>query len=117
MKIKKTTRKIGIEGEKSAKDYLAQNHYTIITTNYYSKFGEIDIIAQKESCLVFIEVKHYKPNSMIHPLYKITKKKQSNLTKTAKTYILHHPSTTLDYQFDIILVENECVTDHIKHAF
>ena len=50
-------RKFGIIGEKIAQKYLKNNGYKIIENNYYTRNGEIDIIANKEKYIVFVEVK------------------------------------------------------------
>lgn len=48
---------LGQLGEKIAVDYLKNNNFKIIKTHFTSHWGEIDIIAQKDSILYFIEVK------------------------------------------------------------
>ena len=50
---------LGKLGEKIAEKYLIKNKYTIIEKNFYSKQGEIDIIAEEKDTreIVFIEVK------------------------------------------------------------
>jgi len=50
-------REIGNEGEKIAKKYLRGKGYYILETNYLKPFGEIDIIAENQGRLVFVEVK------------------------------------------------------------
>ena len=50
-------KKFGIIGEKIAQKFLINKGYEILETNYYTKIGEIDIIAQKSKKIVFIEVK------------------------------------------------------------
>ena len=52
-----STQKLGQLGETLARNYLEQHHLTVITTNYHSPFGEIDIIAKEGECFVFVEVK------------------------------------------------------------
>ena len=47
----------GSIAEQKACDFLFDNGYTIIERNFYSRFGEIDIIATKDEVLHFIEVK------------------------------------------------------------
>ena len=41
-------RKFGIIGEKLAQGFLINGGYEIIDTNFYTKRGEIDIIAKKD---------------------------------------------------------------------
>ena len=48
---------VGKFGESIAKDYLVRRGYRIIGLNQKISFKEIDIIAQKEEILVFVEVK------------------------------------------------------------
>jgi putative endonuclease len=50
-------RELGLAGEKAACVYLKRNGYRIISRNYRSPFGEIDIVAFREGVLVFCEVK------------------------------------------------------------
>ena len=50
-------RKFGIIGEKMAQKYLKDNKYEIIENNYYTRNGEIDIIASKNNYIIFVEVK------------------------------------------------------------
>ena len=50
-------RKIGTEYEKKAAEYLRQQGFLILEQNFYSRFGEIDIIAKDGRYFVFIEVK------------------------------------------------------------
>ena len=47
----------GKEAEDKASSFLEANGYIILDKNFHSKFGEIDIIAQKENILHFCEVK------------------------------------------------------------
>jgi len=54
---KKNTKKVGDLGEKIAQKYLADRKFTIVDTNFWRKWGEIDIIAKKNDAIHFIEVK------------------------------------------------------------
>mgnify|MGYP000688821044 CR=1 FL=1 len=48
---------LGKIGEKIAVKYLQKQNYEIITTNFYTRKGEIDIIAKQDKEIIFIEVK------------------------------------------------------------
>lgn len=50
-------RKLGLYGEKIAEAYLLKNHYSILDTNFHSRFGEIDIVAREQKIYVFVEIK------------------------------------------------------------
>ncbi|HEC1788756.1 TPA: YraN family protein, partial [Campylobacter lari] len=47
----------GKKGEELACEFLKTQGFEILKRNFYSKFGEIDIIAKKDKILHFIEVK------------------------------------------------------------
>ncbi len=51
------TQKIGALGEKICKKFLMKHDFHIIEQNYTQSFGEIDIIAEKNNVIHFIEVK------------------------------------------------------------
>ena len=50
-------RELGAWGERVAADFLRQSGFAVLETNYRSRFGEIDLIAQDDRFVVFAEVK------------------------------------------------------------
>jgi len=56
-KMAKNTRKIGDIGERIACEYLVRKGFVVISRNYRKSWGEIDIIANKDSLIHFVEVK------------------------------------------------------------
>lgn len=48
---------MGRAGERKAEKFLKKTRYKILEKNYKSHFGEIDLIAQKDDEIVFVEVK------------------------------------------------------------
>ena len=58
MDISSYTRKeVGALGENVAAEYLRRHGFTIRDRNYVKKTGELDIIAEREDTLHFVEVK------------------------------------------------------------
>ena len=51
------TKLIGREGEAEAARYLERKGYKIIGLNYSCRYGEIDVIAEKDGCAAIVEVK------------------------------------------------------------
>lgn len=80
----------GRAGEKYVCDYLVNKGYTIIRTNYSSRWGEIDIIAEKDGMIAFVEVKTRKENSFASGLESITRTKLKRFVKTALDYLTKH---------------------------
>ncbi len=55
--MKKNNRETGAKAEAIACWFLGQQGYDILEQNFYTKVGEIDIIAKEGQTLVFVEVK------------------------------------------------------------
>lgn len=81
------SRKKGEIYEKKACEFLISKGFEIIECNFYSRFGEIDIIAKKQGVLHFVEVKGGKN---FNPIYAITSLKIQKIIQTAKYYLLLH---------------------------
>ena len=78
------TRKIGNIAEDKACEYLKKNNYNIIERNFYTRFGEIDIIAYKNGVFHFIEVKS---GITFEPIFNISTSKLKKIIKTTQYYI------------------------------
>ena len=52
-----TTREAGDRGEAMAAEYLRENGYEILASQFRCRFGEIDLIARRGDILCFVEVK------------------------------------------------------------
>ena len=78
------TREKGNIAEEKAVIFLEENGFQIVKRNFYTKFGEIDIIAFKEGIFHFIEVKSGKN---FEPIYNITPAKIKKITKTAYLFM------------------------------
>lgn len=68
---------IGKKGETIAAEWLEQNGYAILARNWRNRTGEIDIIAQEDGCIVFVEVKTL-PHTNIEDLDIIINKKKAD---------------------------------------
>lgn len=106
-------RKVGFEGESKAIEYLKEKGYIVLETNFYSRYGEIDIIAKDKESIVFIEVKYRKNNEYGMGMESISLKKVKALSKTAKFYL---KSEDIDCRFDVISIDNNNIS-HIINAF
>ena len=94
------SRRVGNIAEDKAISFLEENGFKIVERNFYSRFGEIDIIASKDNVLHFVEVKSGKDE----PVYKITPSKLSKIIKTSKFY-LNKTRSNYDYCFDAVIVK------------
>lgn len=111
------TRKFGIIGEKIAQGYLKANDYQILKNNFYTKRGEIDIIAQKENCIVFVEVKTRSNLEYGTPAMAVDGLKKKRLKSTASIYMYQNQLYSYNVRFDVIEIiinSGKCKINHIK---
>jgi len=96
------TQPFGQRGEQLAADYLKRQGYTIVTTNWRCKHGEIDIVAQKENTVVFVEVRTRHANNTEGAFESVTSRKQRRMTAAAQVYIANHNLDATTWRVDVI---------------
>ena len=113
--------KIGELGENIAAKFLMRHGFLILERNYTKKWGEIDIVSEKDSKLYFIEVKsvsretlkpvfpssynysddryEHRPEDNMHPW------KLKRLSRTIQTYLLsNRVPEEKEWQLDLLVV-------------
>ena len=112
---------IGNQAEAIACDWLNNNKITIKEKNFYSRYGEIDIIALEKKTLCFIEVRYRKLSLFGNAAETVTVSKQNKLAKTANYYLMKNPHyAKYPCRFDIIAIQEELNNpkiDWYKNAF
>jgi len=98
----------GQAGEALARGYLEQAGYTIIETNYRSRYGEIDIIAFQDRILAFIEVKARLGNRFGQPFEAVGPRKQNQIRRMASMWLATRQGDPVlqecEFRFDVISV-------------
>ncbi len=107
LKVNTERRRLGDLGEREATRLLKKKGYKILEKNYVMLEHEIDIIAECESAVVFVEVKTRDTESISpkepRPASAVTPKKQRGIISAAKGYLAtHRPQKHV--RFDIIEV-------------
>ncbi|WP_151810841.1 YraN family protein [Acinetobacter bereziniae] len=94
---------LGQWAEQEAVKILRQSGYTIVKLNYFSRFGEIDIIAETQQELVFIEVKARTSSYRGYAFEAVNLIKQQKMIKTAFRFLQEYPQYEQYYcRFDVI---------------
>jgi len=96
------SREIGNIAENKAVNFLEKQGFFIIDRNFYTKFGEIDIIAKKDNILHFIEVKS---GQNFQSIYNITPTKMKRIIKSVEVYLKKYKLNN-PYQIDAITIDN-----------
>lgn len=99
-----STREVGRFGEQVICDYLISNGCKILERNYMTRHGEIDIIAEDEQCIMFIEVKTRSDTKALNkygrPANAVNKYKWQHIIYAANTYIRKYNPTKM-FRLDV----------------
>ena len=113
----KNSRATGSEYETLAAAFLEQNGHTIITRNYRTRYGEIDIISKCNSTLVFTECKYRSSSKFGDPLEAVNLHKQQKICHTAMNFCVRYGYVNYPCRFDVIAIYKDGTIKHIKNAF
>ncbi len=98
------TKNTGATGEKIALNYLLEKGYKILKKNFQTKFGEIDLIAEKNKTVHFIEVKTKTSSSYSEPYESVTKSKLNKIKTIMDYYIKLNKLQNNKVSLDIISI-------------
>ena len=102
--------------ENLALKYLKRRGLKLLTRNYSSRYGEIDLIMQDKDTLVFVEVRYRKHSNYGGAIESVDYRKQSRVTNTAENYLQAHPWDG-PCRFDIVAIEGKAKPQWIIGAF
>ena len=110
----------GKQGESVAKQYLEENGYDVLETNWRFHHYELDIVATDGKELIIIEVKTRSDNYLIAPELAVNKGKIRRIVTASDAYA-RMKGVDLPIRFDIIcLIKKSAsysVENHIEDAF
>lgn len=95
---------LGTRGEKIAVKFLKKNGYKVLRKNYFTKFGEIDVIGYDRGTISFIEVKTRLSESFGPPELAVTQIKKNHIIKTAQKYIIENKLEDVCCRFDVVSI-------------
>lgn len=110
---------LGRQGEERAVDYLIAKGYTIVARNWRCSAGEMDIVAQHQERLIFVEVRTRWGRRFGTAAESVTPAKQSRLIAVAQTYLQTMTTETPSWQIDVITVQvtaDHLAMRHIENA-
>ncbi len=99
------SREIGALGEKIAAEYLTRLGYVIRERNFRLREGEIDIIAEKDDFLIFIEVRTRRSLSFGTPEESVTAKKKERLIAMTQAYMEDREDLPPSWRIDVMALE------------
>lgn len=106
----------GVWGEELAAAYLREKGYVIMERDWHSGHRDIDIIAQKDSTIVFVEVKTRSSRDFLDPIRAVNRQKQNNLLRAINHY-RQYKHINSSHRFDVITIVGTpgCLNPEIEH--
>jgi len=95
---------LGKLGEDLALKKIKKMGYKCITRNYKCPLGEIDIIAQQNGYLVFLEIKTRRDTNTGFAKEAVNKRKMMQISKSALTYMKENNCSDVKSRFDVVAV-------------
>lgn len=116
-----TRKYTGRLGEEEAAKYMKARGYSIIEKNFRTPFGEIDLIAERDGCLVFLEVKTRISERFGSPVSAITWAKKKKVIRNCQYYLARRKMLWGPCRIDVIGIKLNTdlrieLIRHIKNA-
>ena len=112
---------LGKLGEDAASKFLETHGYKIVARNFRIRSAEIDIIAQRDDVLIFVEVKARSNIRHGLPAEAVTVLKQKKIIEAASVFLQDENFSDCACRFDVVEVffRNKLVEkiNHIENAF
>jgi len=104
------------QGEEVATRYLCDKGYRILARNYYTRFGELDIVCEKDGTIVFVEVRSRRGVAFGTPEESITPAKMAKIRKTAMSYLAECAGRRYKgIRFDVITIRQQSGKTEVNH--
>ena len=105
---------VGNDAENIARQYLVDQGLKLLHKNFFSRFGEIDLIMQDGNSHVFVEVRK-RQDGLISAIESITPSKQKKLIKAAQYYLLKL-GNEVNCRFDVIAIDGNNQINWLKNV-
>lgn len=116
-------KQLGQKGETLARDLLLREGYRVLETNFATRFGELDIVAEEGEVLCFVEVRLRSGRAFGLAQESLTATKRRHLLKAAQIYLTVHRRHESNCRFDLLALDwdrdRDCLRSHtlIRNAF
>ena len=106
--VRRTTRVVGADAEQQALHHLLRQGLALVSQNFRTRLGEIDLIMQDGSCLVFVEVRYRTSNDFSRAGFTVDIHKQRKLIRTAAVFLASRERYANSVcRFDVVAIDAE----------
>jgi putative endonuclease len=111
----------GQDSEMQAEQFLTAKGYRILDRNVRTPLGELDLVAEDQGVVVFVEVKGRATEAFGGALLAVNHRKRVKLTKLAAQYLAKRHWSDRACRFDVVLVQGRYADqgriEHLQNAF
>jgi putative endonuclease len=111
----------GQASETRAEQFLVAKGYRILDRNVRTQLGELDLVADDQGVVVFVEVKGRSTEAFGGALLAVNHRKRAKLTKLAAQYLAQRHWSDKVCRFDVVLVQGQPSIqgqiEHLQNAF
>ncbi len=107
MTARLTPRQLGIHGERVAEEHLVGLGYRMLDRNWRWPKGELDLIAEQNGEIVFVEVKSRRSQTFGRPEESITRAKRKKLIQSAYAYLGGAKREESPWRIDVVAIDME----------
>lgn len=99
----------GHDAEKQAASYLKQQKFKILELNWKTRYCEIDLVAEKDKVIWFVEVKSRRSKNQGFGYEYVTPKKQQQMHFAAEMWVQANDWTG-DYRLAVVSLDADAIT-------
>lgn len=112
---------LGDAGEQAAVGFLERSGYRVVARNFRCAYGEVDVVAERDGLLCFVEVRTRSTAAWGDPSHTVSWAKQRKVAKAALHYLFERADAQdRMVRFDVISVVGrgpDASVEHIPDAF
>jgi putative endonuclease len=121
MTISDPRHQFGQASEMQAEQFLVAKGYRILDRNVRTFLGDLDLVAEDQGVVVFVEVKGRTTEAFGGALLAVDHRKRVKLTKLAAQYLAQRHWSDKECRFDVVLVQGKSSDqgriEHLQNAF
>src|SRR3954467_14851329 len=113
-------RAVGDEAESAVAAFLEARGYRVRHRNFHCQYGELDLVAEKDTTVCFVEVRMRSSATWGDPSHSVSFKKQRRVVKGALHYMFQHKLEDRMIRFDVVSVigrGERAQLEHLPNAF
>ncbi len=113
-------RSVGQDGEEVAWQHLRRAGYALVAKNFRSRFGEIDLVVERDGVIVFVEVRSRRGDRFGTALESVDWRKQRQIGRMAAEFLARRRLHDRRARFDVVAVEWQDAgpkIEHVENAF